>query len=91
MDRQIYLASLRRNTAYPTFRGFIALVKWLTYILGGVCVAVGIMAGPFGMVGGIVAGLVLLVMGRIGAEVSLMMADMADASIDTAAARHGQR
>lgn len=84
MNKQ-YLDGLRSRSCYPTFRGFVAVITVLTYVLAALVILVGFLTGQMpAILGCIVAGVLLIVLAKAAQEVSLMIADMADATIDTA-------
>jgi len=88
-SKKLYIAHIRSNSAYPTFRSLIQIFGILLIGLGVVCIIVGII-GAFMNYGkndvtaitigisGIVSGLVFIVLGRLVTEVSSMIADIAD-------------
>jgi hypothetical protein len=70
---RLYLEKLRAASCYPAFRGFIGFCTVVGYLLAGLVLLIGIFSGSFtGILGGF-----------IGAEASLMLADIADATIDS--------
>ena len=87
MNRQ-YLDAVRDRTCYPTFRAFVAIATVLAYLIAVVSAIAGFLSGglPGGIIGVVVA-LVVVLLAKVGQEVSLMIADIADATIDTAAKR----
>ena len=89
---QKYLDKLRINSSYPTFRGFVNSLATAGYVLAGLIVLVAVFAG---LAGGSVTsfgiGAVMTVLGviiglffRAAKEASLMLADIADATLDSA-------
>ncbi len=88
-SKKMYIAHIRSNSAYPTFRSLIQIFGGLFIGLGVVCIITGIV-GAFMNYGkndvtaitigisGIASGLVFVVLGRLVTEVSSMIADIAD-------------
>lgn len=86
---QEFAIGLRLESLYPTFRSLVQLVYWLFVMLAVVCFA-GALVGAWNGVGaaraatffgGIVMGLVFLIAARVTREMSLMLADLADAAV----------
>ena len=89
---QRYLEKLRGASAYPVFRKVVAVVTVVGYLIAGsfafgaVLPAVlggGDRIGPSTMMMLSVAALIVI-MARVGKEISLMVADIADAVLDFA-------
>jgi hypothetical protein len=88
-----FIDRLRSESHYPAFRTVVGLFYLLGLAIGlialvAACVVVwngGVAAG----VGGVVFGIVVLILSKVGKEVSLMMADLTDATIRLAA-REGE-
>ena len=83
MNRQ-YLEAIRANSCYPTFRGFVQIFTLLGYLVAAVVAIAGFFTGQIGTMilafaGAIIAALLI----RVGKEMSLMLADIADAAIDS--------
>ena len=88
-SKKMYIAHIRSNSAYPTFRSLIQIFGVLFIGLGVVCIITGIV-GAFMNYGkndvaaitigisGIGVGLICIVLGRLVTEVSSMIADIAD-------------
>lgn len=82
-----YLNHIRKNSAYPTFRGFVTFFTVVGDILAIIVAICSLFSGGGGMgVGGIVLGLlgavVLALFVTVAREISLMLADIADATIN---------
>ncbi len=88
------LAALRKRSNYPAFRVFINLIAGLGYLLSAALIVLGAIAlgrvgigdgvGPLMLVaGGVVSAFLVLV----GTEVSCMVADIADCTVDQMARR----
>jgi len=87
-SKKMYIAHIRSNSAYPTFRNLIQIFGILFVGLGVVCIITGIVGafmnyGKNGVaaitigISGIIGGLICIVLGRLGTEVSSMIADIA--------------
>ena len=74
-SKQQYLAAMRANTAYPTYRGIIGTIAFLGYILAGLA-ALGALASGVAAVSsnGIFAGLITLLIGLVGAALTFLLA-----------------
>jgi hypothetical protein len=96
---QQYLNTLRSNTAYPTYRGFIGVIAMLGYLLAGVFGLGALIGGLTTMSRSFLAGVAVLIMGGIVAalnfllarlfrEAALIVADIGDATVDAGANSH---
>ena len=80
---------MRLESLYPTFRSLVELVYWVWVVLAVVCFAGALVgawngegaarAGTF--FGGVVLGLLFLIVAKVTREMSLMLADLADAAV----------
>lgn len=87
-----YLNSIRRDTCYPTFRAFVTVATVLAYIVAALLVVAGFISGQDGgILVGIVIAIVIALIAKVGQEVSLMIADIADATIDSGGHRNQSR
>jgi len=83
--RKAALAELRKKTNYPNFRFIVDLFTALSYlaaiiaVLGGV---VGLFSGTPQMAVWIMVGLVAAILAAGSKEVSLMLADIADSTLE---------
>ena len=85
MNRQ-HLEAIRSNSCYPTFRGFVQVFTLLGYLGAAVFAAAGLMSGQAGaMFIAIAIGIIAALLVRMGKEVSLMLADIADTTIASSA------
>ncbi len=83
-----FIDRLRTESHYPAFRTVVGLFYLVGLAVGLIALAVagtvlwngGLAAG----IGGMVAGLLILIFAKVGKEVSLMMADLTDATIRVA-------
>jgi len=80
---------MRLESLYPTFRSLVQLVYWLFVVLAVVCFA-GALVGAWNgagasrvgtFFGGLVLGLLFLIVAKVSREMSLMLADLADAAV----------
>ena len=84
-----YLNSIRADSCYPTFRAFVTVATVLAYIVAALVVVAGFVSGQGGgILAGIVVAVVIVLIAKVGQEVSLMIADIADATIDSAGHRN---
>ena len=80
------MTTIRQDSRYPTFRGFVTVATIIGYLVAALAIGAGLLSGQISSaVGGVVAGIIIAVMSKIAQEVSLMIADIADATIDSAA------
>ncbi|HMN19851.1 MAG TPA: hypothetical protein PKA16_00500 [Ottowia sp.] len=87
-DDTPYIETLRATSNYPTFRQVVGLFAFVGYALAAIFVIVtiiGMVRSQVAMVvGGIFMAILLVVITRVGQELSLMMADAADAVVRAA-------
>lgn len=92
-SKQQYLNSIRGNTAYPTYRGFIGMITMLGYLLAGAAALGAVIGALTMMTQSFMLGLVTLVIGAVWAaviyfvaqyfrEAALVLVDMADSITD---------
>lgn len=81
---QDYLSKIRSNSAYTTFRVVVNIIQWLFFIAGGLTIAAGVMAKDSGTAFMLMVGVLLIVCAKVGKQSVVMLADMADATIDAA-------
>ena len=85
MNRQ-YLEALRSGSCYPTFRGFVTVFELFGYLFAAIVAAGGFISGQSGAVFlGIAGAALIALLIRVAKEMSLMLADIADATIDASA------
>jgi len=77
-----YLDEIRANSCYPTFRAVVLVATIATYLAAGLIIIAGIIAKEF-IIGAAVA-IIVAIVAKVAQEVSLMIADIADATIDSA-------
>lgn len=81
-----YLETIRQASNYPTFRAFVSFMTLLMFVLAGLIVVVAVGTGQMGVIGAALIGaLCLALISKVIAEVSLMIADIADSTIYTSA------
>ena len=79
-----YLQKIRANSAYTTFRVVVNVVQWLFVIAGVVLIVGSFYANDNGTFFGLVFGFSLILIGKVGKQSTVMLADIADATIDMA-------
>lgn len=89
-----FIEYLRANSLYPNFRGVVSFFYWITVGSAGLILLSGLIAAFKGW-GGVYSffvsffiALFMTVFAKAGKELSIMLADMADASVFTAASHH---
>lgn len=84
MANRQYLNSIRAASCYPAFRSFIAFFEGAGYLAAAIIGIFGLFVGdgPVLLVGVVVAVIVALLV-KVSAEACLMLADIADATIDS--------
>lgn len=81
-----FVNRLRESTAYPSYRGFVSTLTWLSYLIAAGISIFGLLGGfaegnPLGVVISLVVGILLAVLATVVKEASLMLADIADATL----------
>lgn len=89
VDHHAFAELLREESIYPTFRTVVKIAYWVG-VLAAVAIAVGgVMAsfstGAAALIGGIAVGALVFVFAKVAKEMSLMLADLSDATVRTAA------
>lgn len=79
-----YLAKIRSQSAYKTFRVVVNVMQWLLFVIAGVCILASFMAHDSGTFMGLIFAGVLIVVAKVGKQATVMLADIADATIDAA-------
>jgi hypothetical protein len=69
-----YLESIRSNTAYPVYRGFIGTIALIGYLLAGAYVLLALIAGLGMMANSFMSGLGILLLGGVGAALVFFLA-----------------
>ena len=81
-----YLLTIRNSSNYPTFRAFVSFMTLLMFGLSVLIVVVAIASGQINVIGASLIGAACLaIISKVVSEVSLMIADIADSTIYTAA------
>jgi len=89
VDPAEFVDTLRAASIYPTFRAVANLLYWcgvvlaVLILLGGL--SLSMRAGFPAAIGGIAGGLLVFIFARVGKEMSLMLADLSDATVRMAA------
>jgi hypothetical protein len=92
--KQQYLQSVRSNSAYPTYRGFIGIIALLGYLMAAASGLSAIISGLMSMRSSFLLGLAILVMGSISTalifllarffnEAALILVDIGDSVAET--------
>jgi len=77
-----YLNHIRTNSAYPVFRSFVSIVASICVVLSIILGLSGLLAGGGAFVVTAILGAFLYVLIKIAVEVSLILADTADATVE---------
>lgn len=89
IDMKAFAASLRNQTLYPTFRAWVSVVFWLGIFSSAVLMVFAALAlgdnNRLECIACIAAAAGVLVASMIGREMSLMLADLSDAAVYSAA------
>lgn len=85
-----FLSELRSDTCYPSFRAFVGVFKAIGYLAGGAVIVACLVSGNLTAIAlGIVAAALIVLLVMAIAECSSMLADIADATIDSASEQRG--
>lgn len=88
-DLEWFVADMRSNSLYPTWRELVKWATWFGYLLAILALLGGTIGLFTGSIGGglaaIFAALILAIIARVWRELSLMVADLADSSVRQAA------
>ncbi len=77
-----YLNHIRNQSAYPTFRAFIQIIHIIVIIIAiGIAIS-GLLISKEAIIPLILLGALIYISGKIATEVSLMVADTADSTIE---------
>ncbi|MCW4455944.1 hypothetical protein OK348_14225 [Flavobacterium sp. MXW15] len=83
-DNHTHLGNLRASSCYPAFRAFIAVFTIAGYIVSAIFALVGFFSGStFGVLASLIGAVIIALLVKVSAEASLMIADIADATIDS--------
>lgn len=86
-----FVEIMRAESLYPTWRVLVKWFTWLGYAIAAILLVSGVftmLSGSPGAGGGLVAGaFVVAIVARVWREMSLMVADLADAAVRTAASK----
>ena len=90
-----FVARMRAQSLYPTVRTLVTWTHWfmvfIAVVLGGLSVLQWRTMGPFALFVGLGLAAFILIMSLAVREVSLMLADLADASVRAAAVAEAER
>lgn len=88
-DLEWFVSDMRSNSLYPTWRELVKWATWFGYAIAIIVLigaAVGFKNGQIGAAAvGVGVALLIAVVARVWRELSLMMADLADAAVRQAA------
>lgn len=92
MDAPTYLRDLRRRSAYPFFRSVASFMMWVLLAAALLVFASGVyvsqnLGKAWPVIASSIVGGLIAVIAFASQEASLMLADLADATIDTAASK----
>lgn len=86
IDTRQFLNHLRASSNYPTFRAFVSVMTLLVYALAALIIVLALSVGKMESLGlAVIGAICITLIGKIVAEVSLMVADIADSTIYTSA------
>ena len=88
MSSSSYVEELRSKSIYPTFRSFVGILYWLGVAIALLVlifgVATGLKTGASVVIGSVVSSILIFVLARVSKEMSHMLADLSDATVDMA-------
>ena len=93
-DHHSFATQLRHESIYPTFRAVVKIAYWLG-VIASVLIAIGgitasFSAGVGALLGGLALAALIFVFSKVAKEMSLMLADLSDATVRTAARAEAQ-
>lgn len=83
--RKAALAELRKHTNYPNFRFIVNLFTAVSYLIAIIAVfsgVIGLFTGQPEMAIGILFGIVAAILAAVSREISFMLADIADSTLE---------
>ena len=82
-----FVASMRSESLYPTFRALVKLGTWFFYLIAVIAVVIAFANENSGSlkIGALLGALALVIFATAAKEASLMLADMSDATVIRAA------
>ena len=83
--RKAALSDLRKKTNYPNFRFIVNLFTALSYLVAIIAFfsgVIGLFGGKPKMAVGIVVGIVAAIVAAVSREISFMLADIADSTLE---------
>ena len=96
MDHFEFAEVMRSESIYPTFRTVVNVIYWVGIALalilftGGVISTAKLSIGPGPAIAGFVMAVLLYIVFRVTKEMSLMLADLSDATVRMAARQENQ-
>lgn len=95
IDHHAFADLLREESIYPTFRTVVKIAYWLGVLAALLIAAGGVMAsfsaGAAALLGGFAVGALVFVFAKVAKEMSLMLADLSDATVRSAARTEANR
>jgi hypothetical protein len=91
--KERYIARIRSESAYPTFRSIVSLFAVILYVVGTLFIIGGLFGGLVAlaqdagrgiglMIVGAVVGIIYIILGKVSKEAAFMLADVADSLTD---------
>lgn len=81
---------MREQSLYPAWRKIVGFFTLLGYIVAALTLVGGVVAAkgsPMAAIVGVVSAAVIALLAKVGKELSLMLADLSDATVRLAASR----
>lgn len=91
LDHYEFADDMRGTSLYPAFRAVVGVIYWVGIVFAALCLLSGIVItaksniGPGPAIGGVVMAVIVYIIFRVTKEASLMLADIADATVRMAA------
>lgn len=91
LDHVEFAHVMRAESIYPTFRAVVNILYWVGVVLAvlslisGIWITLRTHSGPGPALGGLLAAVLIYIVFRVTKEMSLMLADLSDATLRTAA------
>lgn len=85
-----YAERMREQSLYPAWRKIVGFFTLLGYIVAALTLVGGVVAAkgsPMAAIVGVVSAAVIALLAKVGKELSLMLADLSDATVRLAASR----
>ncbi len=80
--RRQFLSAIRAQSHYPAFRAIVGLFHWLLIAVAVIALVSALLSGDgLAIAGALTGGAILVIVARVGRDVSLMMADLTDTTV----------